>query len=144
MFSAARANWIRTDWVNGLIGGLVILLTVFFVRGAFGITFGVLFGLTMITASRKIGAAMNRHLLLTLGLTSALYAVLDIKSDVLDRPELKSDAHMLAEVTGFGTTTMWGDSRLARRGQDVRIAAVPVTSDVSAFLRCSTSLAILV
>jgi hypothetical protein len=45
---------------------------------------------------------------LTLGLTSALYAILDIKSDVLDRPELPSDAHMLAEVTGIGTTTMWG------------------------------------
>ncbi len=51
---------------------------------------------------------MNRHLLLTLGLTSALYAILDIKSDVLDRPELASDAHMLAELTGVGTTTMWG------------------------------------
>ena len=108
MFSAARTKWIRTDWMNGLIGGLVVLLTVFYVRGAFGITFGVLFGLAMITASRKIGPAMNRHLLVTLGLTSALYAVLDIKSDILDRPELQSDAHMLAEATGIGTTTMWG------------------------------------
>jgi hypothetical protein len=51
---------------------------------------------------------MNRRLLLTLGLTSTLYAILDIKSDVLDRPELESDAYMLAEVTGIGTTTMWG------------------------------------
>jgi len=108
MFSAARAKWIRTDWVNGVIGGLVILLTIFVVRGAFGIIFGILFGLAMITASHKIGAAMNRHLLVTLGLTSALYAVLDIKSDILDRPELRSDAYMLAEVTGIGTTTTWG------------------------------------
>ena len=108
MFSASQTKWVRTDWVNGTIGVLVMLLTVFFVRNGFGITFGVLFGVGMITASRKIGAAMNRRLLLTLGLTSALYAILDIKSDVLDRPELESDAHMLAELTGIGTTTMWG------------------------------------
>ncbi|MCH7992533.1 MAG: M50 family metallopeptidase [Gemmatimonadetes bacterium] len=108
MFSAARASWIRTDWVNASIGALVILLTLFFVRGGFGIAFGILFGLAMVTASRKIGATMNRRLLLTLGLTSALYAILDIKSDILDRPELESDAYMLAEVTGIGTTTMWG------------------------------------
>jgi hypothetical protein len=108
MFSTARTKWIPTEWVNGAIGLMVILLTVFFIRGGFGIVFGVLFGLSMITASRKIGPLMNRRLLLTLGLTSALYAILDIKSDVLDRPELESDAHMLAEVTGIGTTTMWG------------------------------------
>jgi hypothetical protein len=106
--SQSKSKWIRTDWVNGAIGGVVILLTVFFVRSGFGIAFGTLFGLSMIAASRKIGAAMNRRLLLTLGLTSALYAILDIKSDVLDRPELQSDAYMLAEVTGIGTATMWG------------------------------------
>jgi len=108
MVSAARSKRIPTDWVNGLIGVLVILLTVFYVRSGFGIAFGILFGAAMVTASRKIGSTMNRHLLLTLGLTSALYAILDIKSDVLDRPELESDARMLAETTGIGTTTMWG------------------------------------
>ena len=108
LFSAAQTKWVRADWVNGAIGAAVILLTVFFVRNGFGLAFGILFGLAMITASREIGAKMNRRLLLTLGLTSALYAILDIKSDVLDRPELESDAHMLAELTGIGTTTMWG------------------------------------
>lgn len=108
MFSAARTRWVRTDWVNGAIGILVIMLTAFFVRSGFGIAFGVFFGIAMVTASTKMGAAMNRRLLLTLGLTSALYAILDIKSDVLDRPELQSDAYMLAELTGVGNTTMWG------------------------------------
>jgi len=108
LFSASQSKRVRTDWVNGAIGGVVILLTVFFVRSGFGIAFGILFGLSMIFASRKIGATMNRRLLLTLGLTSALYAILDIKSDVLDRPELQSDAYMLAEVTGIGTASMWG------------------------------------
>jgi len=108
MFSAAQTGWVRKDWVNGAIGAAVILLTVFFVRSTFGVVFGIFFGVAMIAASKNIGATWNRRLLLTLGLTSALYAVLDIKSDVLDRPELESDAHMLAELTGIGTTTMWG------------------------------------
>jgi hypothetical protein len=108
MFTAARTRWVRTDWVNGLIGALVIALTIGFVRSGFGIAFGILFGIAMITASQKIGQTMNRRLLLVLGLTSALYAILDIKSDILDRPDLQSDAYMLAELTGIGTTTMWG------------------------------------
>ncbi len=108
MFSAAQTRWVRTDWVNGAIGVAVILLTVFFVRSGFGIVFGIFFGVAMVAASRNVGATWNRRLLLTLGLTSALYAILDIKSDVLDRPELQSDAYMLAELTGIGTTTMWG------------------------------------
>jgi hypothetical protein len=108
MFSAAQTRWIRTDWVNAAIGIAVILLTVFFVRSGFGIVFGIFFGAAMVAASRNVGATWNRRLLLTLGLTSALYAILDIKSDVLDRPELESDAHMLAELTGIGSTTLWG------------------------------------
>ncbi|MDH3207817.1 MAG: M50 family metallopeptidase [Gemmatimonadota bacterium] len=108
MFSAAQTRWVRTDWVNGAIGVAVILLTIFFVRGGFGIAFGIAFGLTMFGVARRIGQTWNRRVLTTLGLTSTLYAILDIKSDVLDRPELHSDAHMLAELTGIGTTTMWG------------------------------------
>lgn len=108
MFTAARSRRIRTDWVNALIGALVVLLTIGFVRSGFGIVFGICFGVAMITASQKIGRTANRRLLLGLGLTSTLYAILDIKSDILERPELESDAHMLAELTGIGTTTMWG------------------------------------
>ena len=44
---------------------------------------------------------------MTLGLTSALYAILDIKSDILDRPHLRSDAFMLSELTGIPTVA-WG------------------------------------
>ena len=108
MFSAANEPRIRKDWVNGAIGTMVILLTIFFVRSGFGIAFGIFFGAAMITASSRIGEIWNKRLLLTLGLTSALYAILDIKDDVLDRPEIQSDAWMLAETTGIGNATMWG------------------------------------
>ncbi len=107
MISAARSKRVRTNLVNGIIGGLVIALTLLYVRNPFGIGFGILFGLAMIGVSRKVSPSLNRTLLLTLGLTSALYAILDIKSDVLDRPELRSDAYMLAELTGVPTVA-WG------------------------------------
>ena len=63
--------------------------------------------MAMVAASRKVGETWNRRLLLTLGLTSALYAILDIKSDVLDRPGLDSDAVRLAEVTEI-SARVWG------------------------------------
>ncbi len=107
MFSAARSDKVKTSWVNGFIGAMVVALTVFFVRGGFGMIFGIAFGLTMIFVSKQMGSAVNRGLLLTLGLTSALYAILDIKSDVLDRPNIRSDAAMLSEITGV-STTIWG------------------------------------
>jgi len=112
MITAARSRRVKTTLVNGLIGGLVIGLTLLYVRNGFGIGFGIAFGLGMIAASRKMSAALNRSLLLTLGLTSALYAILDIKSDVIDRPELRSDAYMLAELTGV-PTVVWGVTWIA-------------------------------
>jgi hypothetical protein len=107
MVEAARARRIRSDLVNGLVGGLVVALTAFFVRNLFGFGFGVLFGLALVGASRKLSLAANQSLLLTLGMTSSLYAILDIKSDILDRPHLESDAHMLADLTGIPTLA-WG------------------------------------
>ena len=107
MFSAARSDWVKTNWVNGFIGAMVMVLTIFFVRGGFGMIFGIAFGLTMVVVSKQMGPAVNRGLLLTLGLTSALYAILDIKSDVIDRPNIRSDAAMLADLTSV-PTVLWG------------------------------------
>lgn len=107
MLSAARTSRVKSEWVNGLIGALVIGLTLLYVRNGFGFAFGIIFGLAMIAVSQNLSSAVNRPLLLTLGLTSALYAILDIKSDIIDRPEARSDAAMLAEITGI-PTALWG------------------------------------
>lgn len=107
MVEAARAPRIRTDWVVGFIGGAVMALTLAYVRSGFGLGFGLLFGVALIVSSRRLSAATNRTLLMSLGLTSTLYAILDIKSDVLDRPHLESDAFMLGEITQT-PTELWG------------------------------------
>lgn len=89
-----------------LVGVSVLILTALYVRNGFGIVFGALFGATLI-ALRSAGRTVHVLVLTAIGLTSCLYALLDIKSDVLDRPHLESDAHMLAQLTGV-PTVFWG------------------------------------
>ena len=88
-------------------GVAVLGLALLFVRNLFGFLFGVAFGVALAVAARVLPARLAPPMLVTLGLTSCLYALLDIKSDVLDRPWLQSDARMLAGLTGL-PTEIWG------------------------------------
>lgn len=107
LVTGSQTRKIRPGLIVGVVGGSVVALTLLYVRSLFGVAFGLLFGLGMMLAATRLPALWNRRLLLVLGLTSCLYAVLDIKSDILDRPELRSDAAMLAELTGV-PTPVWG------------------------------------
>ncbi|MYI07302.1 MAG: M50 family metallopeptidase [Gemmatimonadetes bacterium] len=107
LLAATNSRRIPTKTLVFGVGALVVLLTALYVRNGFGLAFGLAFGATLMIAGRKLGPAASRILMTALGLTSCLYAILDIKSDVLDRPHLESDAAMLAELTGVPTMT-WG------------------------------------
>ena len=100
-------RWLKPRWIMSGVGASVLLLTLFLVRGFFGFGFGILFSAALLAGAKYLSQGVNRGFLLALGLTSALYAILDIKSDVLDRPHLQSDAAMLAEMTGI-PTAVWG------------------------------------
>ena len=100
-------RWLKPRWIMGGVGVSVLLLTFFLVRSLFGVIFGLVFSGALLVGAKYLSQGMNRAFLLGLGLTSALYAILDIKSDVLDRPHLPSDAAMLAEMTGI-PTPFWG------------------------------------
>ncbi|MFW6330613.1 MAG: M50 family metallopeptidase [Gemmatimonadota bacterium] len=102
----ARARRPAPRNTTTLIGVAVLLLTALYVRNTFGVLFGALFGAALV-ALRSAGRTAHVLVLTALGLTSALYALLDIKSDILDRPYLRSDARMLAEMTGV-PTVVWG------------------------------------
>lgn len=108
----ARTRRIPAGAVLTGVGALVAGLTLVYVRSVFGVLFGLAFGAGLILLSRRLPAVWNRRVLVGLGLTSCLYAVLDIKSDILDRPELRSDAAMLAEMTGIPTAA-WGVAWIA-------------------------------
>lgn len=107
LLEAARApnRWLR--WIVAGVGGLVMAIAVLFVRNAFGLIFSLLFGAALVFAGRRLRPRGNAAALTVLGLTSALYAVLDIRSDILQRPHLESDAHMLGQLTGV-PTLVWG------------------------------------
>jgi hypothetical protein len=102
----ARASRPAPRNTTTAIGVAVLALTALFVRNAFGVLFGALFGAALV-ALRGAGRTVHVLVLTALGLTSCLYALLDIKSDVLDRPHLPSDAFMLAQMTGV-PTVVWG------------------------------------
>lgn len=107
LLEAARRAGRRAPMVVAVLGGLVVALTLLTVRTLYGLAFGLLFGVALVLVGRRLDAGVNQVLLTAMGLTSALYAILDIKSDVLDRPHLPSDAAMLAELTGV-PTLVWG------------------------------------
>jgi len=103
----AQAKRVRAPLLLSGVGGVVLALTLVYVRNTFGLLFGLGFGVALVVAGRRLPAKASATVLMALGLTSVCYAVLDIKSDVLDRPELRSDARMLAELTGV-PTLVWG------------------------------------
>ncbi len=107
LISAGQMKRIDTRWVTGAIGLLVVGLTLAYVGNQFGFWFGLAFGSALVVSAIRLTPALNQGILLTLGLTSSLYAILDIKSDVIDRPELRSDAAMLGDITGIDTV-VWG------------------------------------
>ena len=107
LVSAGQTKRINSRWVTAAVGLMVMGLTIAYVRSGFGFFFGLAFGSVLLLGALRLSKAINQGILLTLGLTSCLYAILDIKSDVLDRPELRSDAAMLGELTGINTV-VWG------------------------------------
>jgi hypothetical protein len=119
MVEGARWPGRRPAGMLRVFGFLVAVLTLLYVRGVFGITFGLLFGFALVYSAARLSTQLSRTLLTVLGLTSCLYALLDIKADILDRPELRSDAYVLAQLTGIPTLvwgTVWIGAALAVSG----------------------------
>lgn len=91
------------------LGALLLTVTVWLVRPVFGFgfLFGMVTGLAFVASGLKLPHSFNDVLLKIVGLTSCLYAVLDIKSDVLSRPNMCSDAYRLSELTRL-PVVFWG------------------------------------
>ncbi len=105
ILAAARTR--RAGLATVALGAAVLAVTVLYVRNPFGLAFGILFGLAAVAAGRRLPHAIVAWLLTAVGLTSCLYAPLDIWSDILARPAMPSDARMLADMTHV-PTIVWG------------------------------------
>ncbi len=93
--------------ISVLIGIGMVAISIGFGSNMFTILFGVGFGVVLIAVGLFLPEVINDWILRIIGVTSCLYVILDIKSDVLDRSHLRSDARMLAEVTSL-PTEFWG------------------------------------
>ena len=107
LIEAARLKRQHARWVLGGMGGLIAAVAVLYVRNLFGFVFTVIFGMALIVAAQKLSRNGVTYVLLALGLTSALYALLDIRSDILARPDAESDAFFLEQLTGIPSIA-WG------------------------------------
>ena len=95
MVTAARTKWDK--WISMMIGIIIFGFTVVYVRSWFGFGFGIVFSVLLFLAGLKLPEKVNDILLKFLGLTSCMYAVLDIKSDLIDRTVPGSDAYAMSQ-----------------------------------------------
>ncbi len=98
----------RTRWQRGLVlglGMLAVAVGLLYVRPllGFGFVYICFAGALLMFSAIRAGAGFNKYLLKTIGLTSMLYAPLDILSDTIFGSHLPSDAQMLAQLTGIPT-----------------------------------------
>ena len=108
LVGASRTRWDR--YLSGAIGLFLFIISALYIRNGFGLAFGLSFGTGMVLAGWKLSHDWNERILQVIGLTSCLYAILDIMDDVLRRPGIGSDADMLAEITlvpGFVWGVIW-------------------------------------
>lgn len=98
--------------VTALLGVVMLLVTLLYVRDVFAAAFCGLAGVALLAMARFLGHAANDLALRVIGLTSLIYVPYDIFDDTIARAGLRSDAYMLAAEFG-GTTMLWGGIWLA-------------------------------
>jgi hypothetical protein len=107
LLEAAAAKPRAARIALGVVGAFILAMTVLYVRNVFGLLFSVFAGAALLFASKKLRPRGIALLLTVLGATSALYALLDIRSDTIQRAHLPSDAQMLGDLTGI-PGIVWG------------------------------------
>jgi hypothetical protein len=102
---AARTRHDRL--VVGLVGVMLVLVTLVYIRSLFGFVYGIVAGAVLLGIAAKLPNKVSDLVLTIIGTVSCLYAVWDIGSDVIFRHIPGSDAYRLAELTGI-PSVVWG------------------------------------
>ena len=92
-----------------VLGVILLTVSLWFVRpvASFGFIFGVLTSICLMLTGLRLSERVNEYVLKLIGLTSCFYVALDILADTIVRPDLPSDAVLLAEHTGM-PAILWG------------------------------------
>jgi len=93
--------------VSIIIGGIVVFIALFFVSNIFGKAFSILFGLILIIIGTFTPVIVNDLILKIIGLSSILYAIFDIKDDLIFRTVPGSDAYAMSEIIPL-PPVLWG------------------------------------
>jgi hypothetical protein len=93
--------------VVAVVGVFTLAVTLVYVRTWFGFVYGLGAGLVLLAVASRLRPAVSEFLLAAIGVTSSLYAVWDVASDVLLRSAAQSDAAALARLTGVPAVA-WG------------------------------------
>jgi hypothetical protein len=91
----------------GVLGFFLLGMTLLYVRTPLGILVGLSWGLALIVLARRTSGALTALVLEFVGISSMLYAILDIKEDLIDRTVAISDAARFAQIYG-GPPVLWG------------------------------------
>lgn len=89
------------------LGLLLPAVTLLYATGGLTLLLGAATGGVLLLTAWRLPTAGRRAVLLALGLTSCLYAGVDVASDVLGRAEATSDAVLLARATSV-PAPVWG------------------------------------
>lgn len=141
LITAARTRYDR-EIVGGL-GVLVLGVTLVYIRNASGFAFGALFGVGLLALAKYSSEWVCDQFLKYLGLTSSLYVVFDIKSDLIDRNVPMSDAYRLAEMVwlpgwvvgilwlALAVVILWKAMGVALKHAETESSTLPFPSPVS-------------
>jgi hypothetical protein len=105
LVAAARTRMDKAIAIG--IGLTVFVTTVAFIRNPFGILYGIAFSLALMAVGYWAPEAVNDFMLKLVGLTSCLYAVVDIYEDLILRTVKDSDASAMSQAL-FGPPALWG------------------------------------
>ena len=107
LLAAARSR--RDRGLTVALGVVIVLATALWVRPllSFGFGFHLAAGLVLIAVGAWLPEVVCDTVLKVFGVASCLYVVPDIWSDTIARSGQRSDARMLAELTGI-PTVLWG------------------------------------
>ena len=101
---------VRTDidrWAMGALGLGTVLIGLLYVRELFPLFFCIASGAAFMAIAYYLPTIWSDQLLRVIGLVSIIYVPFDIFSDTIARPQLRSDAVILAENYP-GSGVFWG------------------------------------
>jgi len=94
-------------WVTALLGALLLWIAARYTTEPFAMAYGLLAGGVLLGIARLGGRAAAANTLTGVGLFSVLYALIDLRDDVLLGSSPASDAAQLSALTGI-PTIIWG------------------------------------